>query len=390
MERRAGQVLSRGIGAGDVAAPTVAAVVGNISQHRCSPVARDTRSGSASIRRSPSTIAATRKICSLSCGTSSASSATKSRFPGKGTCLAIYSRGRSTSGATLSEVLAASFPWCAHWEAELSKLCSPRTPPRRACRRTGLRRPAALLGAYGRRAGAGPGDRRSIRPCAGRRISGTTNRLQAFVSCSASKPDGAGLAVVGDDARVDLFVSMRPPCATSWISRTRSILPRASSPSTATTGRRSRSSMRRERGHRAGQRALQQEPVDRAHGIAEAAADQRSRRSRSGARASPTRSTSTASAEWALKAQAVLFRSAQPQLRSSRSSAAARHSVRQVRLGWAHPRCGARQGCPVRAALGRQSASRMSGFPHRPPAAGGGSGTTAAKLLDAMEERLIR
>ena len=48
-------------------------------------------------------------------------SATKNRFPGKGTCLAIYSRAIN-SGAALSDVLAASFPWCAQWEAELNKL----------------------------------------------------------------------------------------------------------------------------------------------------------------------------------------------------------------------------------------------------------------------------
>jgi len=48
-------------------------------------------------------------------------SKTKSRFPTKGTCLAIYSRAVN-SGDTLDEVLRARFPWCAMWEAQLREL----------------------------------------------------------------------------------------------------------------------------------------------------------------------------------------------------------------------------------------------------------------------------
>ena len=47
--------------------------------------------------------------------------ATKSRFPAKGTCLAIYSRvvnGR----ATLADTLRLTFPWCAAWHDELKRL----------------------------------------------------------------------------------------------------------------------------------------------------------------------------------------------------------------------------------------------------------------------------
>src|SRR5207249_7611573 len=50
---------------------------------------------------------------------------TKSRFPTKATCVAIYSRVVN-SGATLREVLERTFPWCAAWEPELKKV-SPRT-----------------------------------------------------------------------------------------------------------------------------------------------------------------------------------------------------------------------------------------------------------------------
>src|SRR4030088_3361478 len=48
-------------------------------------------------------------------------SKTESRFPTKGTCLAIYSRAVN-SGAPLDEVLRGSFPWCAAWEKQLREL----------------------------------------------------------------------------------------------------------------------------------------------------------------------------------------------------------------------------------------------------------------------------
>lgn len=43
------------------------------------------------------------------------------RFPGKDTCLAIYSRRVNTRGA-LGECLEDAFPWCAEWAAELGQL----------------------------------------------------------------------------------------------------------------------------------------------------------------------------------------------------------------------------------------------------------------------------
>ncbi len=48
-------------------------------------------------------------------------SKTESRFPAKGTCLAIYSRAVN-SEEPLDEVLARSFPWCAGWSAQLRTL----------------------------------------------------------------------------------------------------------------------------------------------------------------------------------------------------------------------------------------------------------------------------
>ena len=44
-----------------------------------------------------------------------------SRFPTKGTCLQIYSRAVNAE-LPLEEVLAAVFPWCSRWEAELRVL----------------------------------------------------------------------------------------------------------------------------------------------------------------------------------------------------------------------------------------------------------------------------
>lgn len=48
-------------------------------------------------------------------------SKTEARFPGKGTCLAIYSRVVN-SGVSLADVLLKHYPWCAVWEAQLKLL----------------------------------------------------------------------------------------------------------------------------------------------------------------------------------------------------------------------------------------------------------------------------
>ncbi|MET5012628.1 ATP-dependent helicase, partial [Burkholderia pseudomallei] len=47
--------------------------------------------------------------------------AARSRFPQKGTCLAIYSRVVNSQG-TLPAVLRDAFPWCEAWAAELNQL----------------------------------------------------------------------------------------------------------------------------------------------------------------------------------------------------------------------------------------------------------------------------
>src|SRR6478752_3080859 len=45
----------------------------------------------------------------------------ESRFPAKGTCLAIYSRAVNAE-KPLAEILGKSFPWCVAWAAELEQL----------------------------------------------------------------------------------------------------------------------------------------------------------------------------------------------------------------------------------------------------------------------------
>src|SRR6267154_5213860 len=48
-------------------------------------------------------------------------SRTESRFPTKGTCLAIYSRCVNAE-TVIEQVLGKSFPWCSGWAAELKQL----------------------------------------------------------------------------------------------------------------------------------------------------------------------------------------------------------------------------------------------------------------------------
>jgi len=51
-------------------------------------------------------------------------SSTKSRFPKKSTCLAIYSYTVNAQ-TPLRQTLHRAFPWCADWELELGKLLAP-------------------------------------------------------------------------------------------------------------------------------------------------------------------------------------------------------------------------------------------------------------------------
>ena len=125
-------------------------------------------------------------------------SAAKSRFPGKTTCLAIYSRAINAQ-AELGDVLRGAFPWCAHWEAELRTLFAGYTAAKQA--QNVLDYDDLLL--YWAQAAADPALARDM----GARFDHVlvdeyqdTNRLQAHILL-ALRPDGRGVTVVGDDAQ---------------------------------------------------------------------------------------------------------------------------------------------------------------------------------------------
>jgi DNA helicase-2/ATP-dependent DNA helicase PcrA len=120
------------------------------------------------------------------------------RFPRKDTCLAIYSHRVNTRGA-LADTLAAHFPWCAQWEAELTALY--RAYVARKLDSQALDYDDLLLYWH-----AMLGEERLAREIG----AGfdhilvdeyqDTNALQAEI-LRRLRPDGRGLTVVGDDAQ---------------------------------------------------------------------------------------------------------------------------------------------------------------------------------------------
>lgn len=125
-------------------------------------------------------------------------SKTESRFPTKGTCLAIYSRTVNAQ-APLGEVLGSAFPWCAGWADQLKTLFASYVEAKQA--QNVLDYDDLLL--YWAQMAAEP----EIAAHLGQRFDHVlvdeyqdTNRLQASI-LTALKPDGAGLTVVGDDAQ---------------------------------------------------------------------------------------------------------------------------------------------------------------------------------------------
>jgi ATP-dependent DNA helicase UvrD/PcrA len=122
----------------------------------------------------------------------------RARFPGKATCLTIYSRAINARRA-LPEVLRTTFPWCAHWEEELKRLFAAYTAAKQA--QNVLDYDDLLL--YWAHAADDPELAREM----GARFDHLlvdeyqdTNRLQAQIVL-ALKPDGRGVTVVGDDAQ---------------------------------------------------------------------------------------------------------------------------------------------------------------------------------------------
>jgi DNA helicase-2/ATP-dependent DNA helicase PcrA len=120
------------------------------------------------------------------------------RFPRKDTCLAVYSF-RVNTGLSLKETLEQQFPWCAQWEADLTRLYRAYVARKE---RFGLLDYDDLLLYW---------NVLVSEPRLAQVVGGhfdhilvdeyqDTNRLQAQI-LEAMKPDGAGLTVVGDDAQ---------------------------------------------------------------------------------------------------------------------------------------------------------------------------------------------
>ncbi|BCH22803.1 ATP-dependent helicase [Mesorhizobium sp. L-8-3] len=125
-------------------------------------------------------------------------SKTESRFPAKGTCLAIYSRVVNAQ-AEVAPVLAKHFPWCVGWADELRELFAAYVDAKQA--QNVLDYDDLLL--WWAQMCAEP----DIAEHLGARFDHIlvdeyqdTNRLQASILL-ALKPDGHGLTVVGDDAQ---------------------------------------------------------------------------------------------------------------------------------------------------------------------------------------------
>ncbi|MBB2164088.1 ATP-dependent helicase [Gluconacetobacter sp. 1b LMG 1731] len=125
-------------------------------------------------------------------------SRTESRFPAKGTCLAIYSRVANAE-QPLADVLPKHYPWCAGWQEQLKTLFGTYVAAKQA---QNVLDYDDLLLIWAQMMGD---------PILAAEIGGTwdhvlvdeyqdTNRLQARILLGM-KPDGAGLTVVGDDAQ---------------------------------------------------------------------------------------------------------------------------------------------------------------------------------------------
>lgn len=129
-------------------------------------------------------------------------SKTESRFPAKGTCLAIYSRSVNAV-APLQDVLAEAFPWCRGWADELARLFDAYVEAKQAQNVLDyddlllywaeMAKESALAEAMAQRFDHILVDEYQ-----------DTNRLQAAILL-ALKPDGRGLTVVGDDAQSIYF-----------------------------------------------------------------------------------------------------------------------------------------------------------------------------------------
>ncbi|MBI5263120.1 MAG: ATP-dependent helicase [Bradyrhizobium sp.] len=125
-------------------------------------------------------------------------SKTETRFPAKGTCLAIYSRCVNAEMG-IEQVLGQHYPWCSGWAAELKQLFAAYVEAKQAQHVLDYddlllywaqtMSDAALADEIGSRFDHVLVDEYQ-----------DTNRLQSSILL-ALKPDGCGLTVVGDDAQ---------------------------------------------------------------------------------------------------------------------------------------------------------------------------------------------
>src|SRR6516225_1227402 len=122
----------------------------------------------------------------------------ETRFPGKDTCLAIYSFA-TNAGASIKTTLRGQFPWCADWESDLRKLFREYVV---AKQRQNVLDYDDLLLAWSEMM-----NNADLAAELGERFDHVlvdeyqdTNRLQAEILLKL-KPDGRGLTVVGDDAQ---------------------------------------------------------------------------------------------------------------------------------------------------------------------------------------------
>ncbi len=125
-------------------------------------------------------------------------SKTESRFPTKGTCLAIYSRCVNAE-TPIEQVLGASFPWCSGWAAELKELFAAYVEAKQ--KQNVLDYDDLLL--YWAQTMNDSGLAEEIGGLFDHVLVDEyqdTNRLQASILL-ALKPGGRGLTVVGDDAQ---------------------------------------------------------------------------------------------------------------------------------------------------------------------------------------------
>jgi DNA helicase II / ATP-dependent DNA helicase PcrA len=122
----------------------------------------------------------------------------RSRFPQKGTCLAIYSY-TVNAGCPLAETLGDFYPWCGEWEAELKRLFAGYVAAKQ--HDDVLDYDDLLL--YWREAARIPAIAAQMSTQFDHILVDEyqdTNRLQADILLALA-PDGAGLTVVGDDAQ---------------------------------------------------------------------------------------------------------------------------------------------------------------------------------------------